>query len=179
MSIPKKKNALVYPFIFDLNNRDVLQELCDCSFSFAEVIRKSGRECTGGNYQQVKSKITTFGIDISHFTGQLWSKGKTHEDDPRIAQQFKYTSDDQILGYHPEISRKVVKLYVLTNNKIPYVCETCGNDGHWMGEEMTLELDHINGDPYDHSPENLRFLCPNCHAITPTYTNKSREPNKL
>lgn len=177
MSIPIKQNELIYPIKFDLT-KDALESFCNESYSLAEVIKKSGRNCTGGNYQLVKAKIAEYGIDISHFTGQSWNKGKTHQDDPRILQSSKYTSDNEILGYHPEIDRKVVKRYVLRHNIIPYKCAMCGNTGLWMGEKMTLELDHKNGDPYDHSPENLRFLCPNCHAITPTYVNKSRS-NKL
>ncbi|MFD5447206.1 zinc finger domain-containing protein [Streptomyces sp. NPDC003470] len=34
---------------------------------------------------------------------------------------------------------------------------------------MTLELDHINGDWTDDRRENLRLLCPNCHATTGTW----------
>ena len=34
---------------------------------------------------------------------------------------------------------------------------------------VPLEVDHIDGDCYNNSPGNLIVLCPNCHALTPTY----------
>ncbi|WLQ42865.1 HNH endonuclease signature motif containing protein [Streptomyces laculatispora] len=34
---------------------------------------------------------------------------------------------------------------------------------------LRLEVDHINGDRGDDRVENLRFLCPNCHAVTDTW----------
>lgn len=37
------------------------------------------------------------------------------------------------------------------------------------GKALTLEIDHINGDWSDDRAENLRLLCPNCHAITDTW----------
>ena len=46
-----------------------------------------------------------------------------------------------------------------------------------MGKPLTLHVDHINGVNNDCRRENLRFLCPNCHAQTPTHAgrNKKRE----
>jgi hypothetical protein len=34
----------------------------------------------------------------------------------------------------------------------------------WNGRPLSLILDHKNGVNSDNSPENLRFLCPNCDS---------------
>lgn len=49
-----------------------------------------------------------------------------------------------------------------------FKCNICKND-QWNGHKIPLELDHINGIRTDNSRENLRLICPNCHALTPTY----------
>lgn len=40
-------------------------------------------------------------------------------------------------------------------------------------EPIPLELDHINGNNKDHRLINLRLLCNNCHATTPTYKGRN------
>jgi 5-methylcytosine-specific restriction endonuclease McrA len=47
-------------------------------------------------------------------------------------------------------------------------CELCGIT-EWNGKPAPIELDHINGKHTDNRIENLRILCPNCHAQTPTW----------
>ena len=54
-------------------------------------------------------------------------------------------------------------------------CWTC-KQSEWMGEPIPVELDHVDGNSDNNSEGNLRILCPNCHAQTPTYkgANKSK-----
>lgn len=54
--------------------------------------------------------------------------------------------------------------------KANHKCSSCG----WceinpVTNKCPLEIDHIDGNSENSSPKNLRVLCPNCHALTPTY----------
>lgn len=53
-----------------------------------------------------------------------------------------------------------------------YYCEHCGIS-EWNGKEITLEVEHIDGNSQNASPNNVCLLCPNCHSQTPTYKGKN------
>lgn len=154
--------------------KEWLEQLCNESYSLAEVLRKANRKPTGGNYEILKMKIRDYNIDISHFTGKLWNKGKCKEDDDRIVSNEQYQIDD-IFTKNSKVTRKVIRGYILRNHLIEYQCAFCGNEGEWMGKPIALELDHIDGDNTNNELDNLRFLCPNCHATTSTYRGKNKK----
>lgn len=52
-------------------------------------------------------------------------------------------------------------------------CEMCKGT-EWLGQPIPLELDHIEGGASKNKPEALRLLCPNCHAMTPTWKNRNK-----
>lgn len=44
----------------------------------------------------------------------------------------------------------------------------------WQGQPTPLVLDHIDGNSDDWRVANLRLICPNCDAQTPTYKARNR-----
>lgn len=74
------------------------------------------------------------------------------------------------IGYH----RKRILLIEEAN----FACTQCGYDKRREDGGSILEVDHINGDHRDNAKENLRVLCPNCHALTPNFRNWGRSNKK-
>lgn len=65
---------------------------------------------------------------------------------------------------------KCVRSYIML--KADNKCEDCGeNRINTYSGKYILTIDHIDGDASNNKPENLKVLCPNCHAMTSTYGN--------
>ena len=72
---------------------------------------------------------------------------------------------------------KWVRQYVL--NRANYRCERCGfNTPHPADGQTILEVNHKDGNAANTVPDNLEALCPNCHALTPTYRARNKNGNR-
>lgn len=70
-----------------------------------------------------------------------------------------------------------LRRWILKKEYLEYKCNSCGIK-EWQNKEITLDLDHIDGDRSNNKLKNLRFLCPNCHSQTKTYRGKNIKTKK-
>jgi DNA-binding transcriptional MerR regulator len=68
-------------------------------------------------------------------------------------------------------TKTLVKILTKDNG---YRCQICDNNGNWMNKNLSLQVDHIDGDFRNNKPDNLRLLCPNCHTQTDTWGRKNK-----
>lgn len=73
---------------------------------------------------------------------------------------------------HPEqVSEAAVRRYLAKTT--PHQCQVCGRR-KWLGKPIPLEVDHIDGNSTNREWSNVRRICPNCHAQTPTFKSKNK-----
>jgi HNH endonuclease len=146
--------------------RERLQEGVSHSESFAGVVRYLGLRQAGGTQAHIARRIREFGIDTSHFTGKAHNRGK----------RSKGRAVD-FLVQRPPLAKRVpgqrLRLALIETGRED-ACAMCGTSSTWLGQPLTLEVDHVNGDWSDNRAENLRILCPNCHTLTDTYCGRNK-----
>lgn len=71
-----------------------------------------------------------------------------------------------------QISQHIVRyLYEKHQGK----CSRCGwNTINPYTQHCPLEVEHIDGNYLNNSPDNLDLICPNCHSLTATYKGANR-----
>lgn len=141
----------------------------ECS-SYAEALRKLGKSSRGGTLTNFVLMCRRWSIDTSHMTGQAHNKGKP--------ARHRLTPHERLVMGCPTDHR--VTAYKLRNALfeigVEHKCSDCGIK-EWNGQQLVLEIDHIDGQYWNNTPDNLRFLCPNCHSLTPTFRSKNFKNN--
>jgi len=134
------------------------------SGSIRQVLQKLNLREAGGNYQCAKERIKKLNLSTNHFYGQAWNKGKKL---PKRQPIETYLVEDRL------VQSNNLKKRLINEGIKQHKCECCGIT-EWNGKIAPIELDHIDGNRYNNRLENLRLLCPNCHAQTPTYRGRNK-----
>jgi len=144
--------------------KELLESLVKESISYSQVVKKLGFTKTGGSpHRWIRKLIKRYDIDISHFKGQSWAKGLKGHSHPGIrtlSYKEVFKKNSKVVG------TKLRRHYIQKHPE--YKCAVC-NLEEWLGEKITLHLDHINSVNNDNRESNLRWICPNCHQQTNTW----------
>lgn len=136
------------------------------SVSVGDICKKLGTRKGGGIFTNIQRRIENMNLNTNHFIdGRIGEHSPTH------------ISKEEFMGRladNCEMDSGWMKKKIIEFSLIPNKCHKCQLVNIWNGEPLTLHMDHIDGDYMNNSLNNLRFLCPNCHSQTPTFSMGKR-----
>lgn len=144
-----------------LLNCDLRAMVKSCS-SRAELLRSVGLAPGATSYKALGQAFELQGIEPAELNGWQRAGGR-----PRRPLRELLVADSHYTNTG-RLRERLVEEGLLEPR-----CVSCGIDT-WCGQPAPLQLDHVNGDRRDNRLENLRMLCPNCHAQTPTYCARNK-----
>ncbi len=149
--------------------RELLEPAVAASENFWQVAKHMGLTPNGIHNHRMKKLIREFGIPTDHFK-RSGKGGRGHQIPPTERLVLNRSE-----GKREGTDRLRKALIAIGRVE---ACSECGLTPEWRGRPLTLQIDHVNGDACDNRPENLRFLCPNCHTQTSTWCGGAKRGRK-
>lgn len=152
---PRRKRG---PKVFE--DVEAIRQAIPLASSLADILRAIGAKPHQSNYDRLRRTVEEFDLDLSRMAPPRPRGGVPPIPlDELLVRGRRYAS--------ARLRRRLVEAGILQRR-----CDRCGLDV-WLDEPIPLELDHVDGDRRNNELENLRLLCPNCHALTPTYRGRN------
>ena len=159
--------------LFKLNikfrdEQKIIRKCIFCNIEF-NVNRKSNKKycsnsCSMKHYNSLKNnKIINICINCGKET-----KNEKYCSNKCQGEHTKKLIYEQIENGDTTFGEKIYKDYLIL--KYGNKCMECGwNEINPITGKVPIQLEHISGNSYDNSLDNLKLLCPNCHSLTPTF----------
>jgi hypothetical protein len=146
-----------------------MQSIVDCSNSISQILGELNLSKSCSYYRKLLLQRMKE-LDLKNFE-------KNQKDNNKFANFYNKYNTEELFHENSKADIKTVKrkYSILFPQERCCICEIpC----IWNNKKLNLHLDHINGNNSDNRLENLRWICPNCHSQTPTYTGRNSKRNK-
>jgi len=161
MAIGAPRSTLVWTV-----SDEVFIEAVKGAISYSEIARRLGgipHNCV----RPIRVRILEMGdlVDTSCLIGR---KGVSQDKRKRYFRK----------PFEELVENSTRKLRLKDEFGVEYVCSRCGID-EWLGESISLELHHVDGNNLNNRIQNICWLCPNCHALTSTWRGRNRARERI
>lgn len=145
---------------------DEVREAAEGARSVAAVLGRLGLDPSRkrGRAALIR-RLDELGIDHRSWLGQRWASGRRGGGRPPRPLT-------EILVRGSKISTSQLRRRLIAEGVFEARCVSC-ELVEWLAGPIPLQLDHIDGDRTNNELQNLRLLCPNCHALTDTYCGRN------
>lgn len=139
------------------DNLDIVKEEISNGKPLMEIARDLGVK-----YDTLKRHLKRLGVE---YATNPHRKGRPHYES-RVSAMY-YIENNIPIGA-PKLRKKLLEEGIKECK-----CERCGLT-EWMGQEIPLELHHLDGNHYNNKLENLVILCSNCHSQIHGYNKREK-----
>jgi hypothetical protein len=166
---------MLYPGqIIDEIDKSELEKIIDESQTFKEALARLGIDgstqrfngTSNSSIRKLKFRLNKDRIDYSKFNSYKLRAGKKN---PRLSRR----PIEDILVKNSDYNSSYLKTRLINEGLLLEKCCLCPVENIWNEKPLVLQLDHIDGDPFNNLIENLRILCPNCHSQTETFCSSN------
>lgn len=136
---------------------------------------------TYNNSKFPKRKRLTSKLTHCKFCNKKLTAWQTKYCSRECSKEFRFFEVKRPLvlsGKYSRVSRTILKRVLKEVWGVPK-CVLCGIGEEWNEKPLTLQIDHIDGNPDNNEIENLRWVYPNCHSQTDTFCSKNGSMKKI
>lgn len=160
----RKKTSIIWEI-----PKDEFQRIVDESSFVVDILKYFSLPEYNGNHKTFHARVKQDNISLDKF---IKNHKQARKKLMKVLNTKRKMSDDEFFVKGVYRNNTQAKKRLIQSGSIEQ-CAECGNTGEYNNKPLSLQLDHINGDSQDHRRDNLRFLCPNCHSQTKTFSGKN------
>jgi hypothetical protein len=144
---------------FNRFTKEQIKTIVENGTDWKKVMKELGyNSCT--HLSIIKQKLDKLEINYNHLPSNV------------VSSWSRYTLEEILVPDSLYADMRCLLRRLKKERNWEHKCSIC-NLTEWNGKPISLEIDHIDGCHSNNSYENLRTICPNCHAQTDTYKGKN------